>query len=183
MLELLARNWWLVVLRGVLAVVFGVMAIAWPGVTVLALVLVWGVYALIDGATAGWLGITGRGEHRWLMVLMGVAGVIAGIGTFVWPGITALVLLVFVATWSIIIGLLYLYAAWQIRKEVTGEWLLYVSGALFVLLGIVLLARPGQGLVALAVTLGIWSIVWGVSLVFYGFRLRGLAGTSHPSRI
>ncbi len=178
MLELLARRWWMVVLRGALAVVFGFMAIVWPGITVLALVLLWGAYALVDGLTSVMLAIgdrTAPGEHRITYGLLGLLGVIAGIVTFVWPSITALALLVIIAVWAIIAGVLQIAAAVRLRKVISNEWFLALSGAVCVVLGILLIVQPTEGAIGLIIAIATFAIVWGVALILFGLRLRTIA--------
>src|SRR5262245_2730276 len=127
MLELLVRRWWMVVLRGALALIFGILSIVWPGITILALVILWGAYALVDGVTAVMLGLTDRsapGEHRITYGLLGLLGIIAGVLTLVWPAATALVLLLIIAFWAIIAGVVQISAAIRLRKVITNEWFL-----------------------------------------------------------
>ena len=175
MIELMCRQWWVVVLRGAIAVLFGVMAIAWPGITVLALVVLWGIYAVIDGITGLSLAFSARrvpDPQRWLYGLLGVTGLVAGIIAILWPAITALVLLVIIATWAIIAGVVQVIAAFRLRKEITGEWFLALSGAVCIVLGLLLFTQPGTGAIALVVAIATFALVWGVSLILLGFRLR-----------
>jgi uncharacterized membrane protein HdeD (DUF308 family) len=181
MLELLVRRWWLVVLRGVLAVLFGFLAIAWPGITVLALVLLWGVYSLVDGSTAVAIGVTDRaapGDHRLIYGLLGLLGIAAGVLTIAWPGITALVLLVVIAVWALVAGALQIVAAIRMRKVISHEWFLGLSGVVCVVLGVLLIVQPARGAVGLVIAIGTFAIVWGVSLVLFGLRLRTIGRTN-----
>ncbi|AHI00112.1 HdeD family acid-resistance protein [Kutzneria albida] len=173
MLELLTRNWWLVALRGVFAVVFAVLTLAWPDVTVVALVLLWGVYALVDGLSSLALGMAVRGQ-RWANVGLGVLGVLAGLLAILLPGVTAVLLLVIIAVWAIVAGLLQLVAAVLLRGVTAHAWFLIVTGALTLVLGIVLLAHPEVGAVALVTTIAVFALIWGVSLILLALRLRGL---------
>ena len=169
----LARNWWLVVLRGIAAIVFGVLAFVWPGLTLLTLVLLWGAYALIDGVLALAAAVMGGNPlPRWWLVVVGLAGVVAGLLTFAWPGITALVLLVFIATWAIVLGIFEIVGAIRLRKEIEGEWLLILNGVLSVLIGVVLLWRPGVGAIAMVWVIGAYAIVFGIVSVALGLKLR-----------
>jgi uncharacterized membrane protein HdeD (DUF308 family) len=177
-LKVMTRYWWAVALRGTLAVLFGMMALAWPGITVFVLVALFGAYALVDGAIAvaqaiGGKLVVGRG---WL-VLEGIAGVLAGIVTFVWPGITALVLLVVIAAWALVTGVFEIVAAVWLRREIKGEWLLALSGALSVLFAVLLVINPGAGAIAVVWVIGAYAIVFGVALVALGLRLRQLGRT------
>src|SRR5690242_80751 len=141
MLHALAKNWWLLLIRGIASIVFGVLAFMWPGLTLVTLVLFYGAFALVDGVLALAHAIMGGGEmgSRWWLVLVGVAGIAAGIVTFMWPGLTALLLLVFIATWAIVLGVFQIAGAIRLRKEIENEWTLILSGALSVGFGLVLL--------------------------------------------
>jgi uncharacterized membrane protein HdeD (DUF308 family) len=178
MLELLARRWWMVVLRGVFAVLFGFLAIIWPGITVLVLVLLWGAYTLVDGITSVMLAVSDRtapGDHRLMFGLLGLLGIAAGIITFVWPTITALILLLVIAFWAILAGVLQIATAIRLRKVITNEWFLALSGAVLVVLGILLVVQPTEGAVGLVIAIATFAIVWGVALILFGLRLRTIA--------
>jgi uncharacterized membrane protein HdeD (DUF308 family) len=166
----LAENWWLLLLRGLAAIAFGVIAFLWPGITLVALTYLFGIYAIVDGVVAIWAAFNAQGDAgpRWWLGLSGVVSIIAGIVAFAYTGITALVLLVFIAVWAIIIGVLQLYAAIQLWKVVDNDWWLILSGLLSIAFGAVLIAWPSTG--ALAV---IWTIAWFA--VFFGCMFIGLA--------
>ena len=167
----LVENWWLLLLRGLAAIAFGVIAFFWPGITLVALTYLWGAYAVADGIIAIGAAFSASGGDagpRWWLGLSGVVSIIAGIVAFAYTGITALVLLTFIAVWAIIIGVLQLYAASQLRKVIDNEWWLILSGLLSIAFGAVLIAWPGSG--ALAV---IWTIAWFA--VFFGCMFIGLA--------
>ena len=171
----LADNWWLMVLRGVAAILFGVLAFVWPGITLLSLTFLWGAYALVDGAASLWAAIVGRGGEmapRWWLAVVGVAGIVAGLLAFLFPGITALVLLVFIAGWAIVTGIFEIIGAIRLRKEIEGEWLLGLSGVLAILFGIALIAVPGAGLLSLVWMIGVFAVVIGVSQIALGIKLR-----------
>src|SRR3954465_7255675 len=149
MLETLARNWWVLAVRGALAVLFGLLALIWPGITVLALVLLFGAYALVDGVMALYTALFDRGRlggrgAGWL-VLEGVAGVLAAIGAAVWPGITALVLLYLIAAWALVTGVSEILTAIRLRQEIQGEWLLALSGVLSIVFGLLAFLLPHRG--------------------------------------
>ena len=171
--ELLTRNWWLVALRGALAVIFGIVTLAWPGLTLLALIFLWGFYALVDGISSIALGAAVRG-HRWTNVLIGVVGVLAGLVAIFLPGETAVVLLVIIAIWAIVAGVAQIVGGIALRSTMPHAWFLIVTGALTLILGVVLLFDPGAGALALVTTIAIFAIVWGISLIMMSFRLRGL---------
>ncbi|MBP2475838.1 uncharacterized membrane protein HdeD (DUF308 family) [Crossiella equi] len=175
--ELLLRRWWLVVVRGVAAILFGVLGLVWPGLTLLALVFLFAFYTLLDGVVAVAGAVAHReaaGADRWLVGLLGAAGVVTGLVALMWPDITALVLLFLIAAWAVVTGVLEIVSGWQLRKVITGELLLFVSGALSVVLGLLLFAFPGQGALALVVTIAAFAILWGIVLVMLGVRLRKL---------
>jgi uncharacterized membrane protein HdeD (DUF308 family) len=167
----LADNWWLLLLRGLAAIAFGAIAFFWPGVTLVALTYVWGAYAIADGIIAIGAAIGASGSNagpRWWLGLSGIVGILAGIVAFAYTGMTALVLLMFIAAWAIIIGALELYAAAQLRKVIDNAWWLILGGLFSIAFGAVLIAWPGTG--ALAV---IWTIAWYA--VFFGCMLIGLS--------
>lgn len=175
LLSALAENWWLLLLRGVAAVIFGVLAFMWPGLTLLTLIFLWGAFALVDGLLALWTAIAGKGGQmapRWWLAVVGVAGVIAGVMTFVWPGLTGLVLLLFIASWAIVTGVLQIWGAIRLRKEIEGEWLLVLSGLLSVVFGVILVAQPGAGALALVWVIGAFSILIGFIYIALSLRLK-----------
>jgi uncharacterized membrane protein HdeD (DUF308 family) len=177
MMIILARNWWALALRGVAAVLFGVLAFAWPGITLGALVILYGAYAMVDGVFAVVAALSGRtqGMPWWAMLLEGLAGIAIGIMTFAWPAITALVLLYLIAAWALVTGVFEIVAAVRLRKEVRGEWLLALSGVLSIIFGVALVANPGAGALAIVWLIGAYSLVFGALLITLAFRLRALA--------
>jgi uncharacterized membrane protein HdeD (DUF308 family) len=169
----LARNWWLEVLRGVAAIIFGVLAFVWPGITLLTLVLFYGAFALVDGVLAIVAAVRGGNPMpRWWLAIVGIAGIAAGALTFLMPGLTALVLVTFIAVWAIVLGVMEIVGAIKLRKEVQGEWLLILNGAISVLFGLVLLWRPVTGAIALVWIIGAYAIILGVIYVMFGLKLR-----------
>jgi uncharacterized membrane protein HdeD (DUF308 family) len=181
MLIVYARNWWTLALRGLAAVIFGLLAFVWPGRTVLALVFLFGAYALVDGAFAIAAGIRGREQKRWwVLLILGILSVIAGFLAFSLPGMTALILLGLIAGWALFTGVLEIIAAIQMRKYITGEWLLALSGVASVLFGVLLLLNPFAGALAVVWIIGVYAIVYGVLLLALGFKLRGLERAAHP---
>jgi len=171
LLGTLAENWWLLLLRGLAAVAFGVIAFLWPGVTLVALAYVWGAYAIVDGVIAIWAAFNLSGSDagpRWWLGLSGVVGILAGVGTFAYPGMTALVLLMFIAVWAIIIGALQLYAALELWKVIDNAWWLILSGVFSIAFGVMLIGWPGTGVLAT-----VWTIAWYA--VFFGCMFIGLS--------
>ena len=174
--ETLTRNWSVLAVRGALAVLFGLLALIWPDITVLALVLLFGAYALVDGVMALYTALFDRGRPGarsvgWL-VLEGVAGVVAAIGAVVWPGITALALLYLIAAWALVTGVAEILAAIRLRREIEGEWLMILSGALSILFGILAFLFPGAGALAVVWLIATYAIAFGVVMLILAFRLR-----------
>lgn len=175
MLHALARNWWLLLLRGIAGIVFGVLAFVWPGLTLLTLIILYGAYALTGGVLAIAAAIMGPGgtAPRWWLAIMGLCGIVAGILAFAWPGVTTLVLLLFIAGWAIATGVMEIIGAIKLRKEIDNEWMLILSGALSVLFGIAITVMPGAGALALVWLIGAYAIVAGILYVALAFKLRG----------
>jgi uncharacterized membrane protein HdeD (DUF308 family) len=173
----LARNWWALLLRGICAVIFGILAFIWPGITLGALVLLWGAFALIDGILSIIAAVSrreGSGIPWWALLLEGVLGIAAGILTFIWPGITALMLLFLIAAWAILTGIFEIVAAIRVRKEIEGEWWLVLSGILSIVFGVLLVARPGAGALAVVWLIGAYALIFGVFLIALSFKLKGI---------
>lgn len=170
----LSRNWWVVVLRGVLAILFGVMALVWPGLTLEVLVMFFGAYALVDGVFAILAAFTNRTGHQtwWVLLLEGLVGIAAGLIAFFRPGLATLVLLYVIAFWAIATGVLEILAAIRLRKEIEGEWKLALSGVLSLGFGILLLLFPAVGVLTIVWMIGIYSIIFGVILLVLGWSLR-----------
>jgi uncharacterized membrane protein HdeD (DUF308 family) len=164
----------MVLLRGIAAIVFGVLAFVWPGLTLFTLIILYGAYALIDGVIALIAAFSGGAKPAptWWLIVAGIAGIAAGIATFVWPGITALVLIVFIGVWSIVRGIFEIVGAIKLRKEIDNEWWLILAGALSVVFGALVLIMPGAGALALIWVIGAYAIVFGILLVGLSFRLR-----------
>lgn len=176
-LELLRKAWGWVALRGILAVIFGVLALAMPGITLTILVIVWAVYALIDGVFALVAGFRMRDNGRplWALIIVGVLGVAAGVITFLWPALTALTLIFIIGIWAIAIGIFQIVAALRFRKYIHGEWLHVLSGVVSVLFGIAVVVQPGAGAIALVWLIGGFAIVFGVLLIGIALRLRSVS--------
>jgi len=170
----LSGNWWALALRGVAAILFGLLVIALPGLTLAALIVLFGAYALVDGVFAVATGARSvKGTRRTLLLVEGAVGVIAGLLALLWPGLSAVVLLYIVSLWAILGGLLRIVTAILLRREIENEWAMISSGALLVLLGVVLGALPGVGLLSLAWLIGIFALGAGVALIWLALRVRG----------
>lgn len=154
-----------------MAVLFGIISFGWPALTLVTLVLLYGAYAFIDGLTAIWVG----GKSRaWAVLLFGMLGVVVGIYTFFYPGVTALALLYLIAAWAFVRGIFEIVVAIQLRKEIRYEWALIVSGLISIIFGIVLVANPRAGVLALVVVIGAFALMFGVMMIVFAFRVRAL---------
>ena len=171
----LARHWWVVALRGLVAVLFGILAFVWPGLTLAALVFLFGAYALVDGILGVVAALRGEAHHRLAMLLEGIVGILAGLAAFAWPGLTALVLLYIIAFWAILTGVLEIVAAVRLRRAIQNEWGLLIGGALSVLFGLVLVVAPGAGALAVVWIIAAYAVVFGIALLALAWRLRGHA--------
>ncbi len=180
----LARNWWSLVIRGFVAIALGIVTFAWPGITIGALVLLFGAYALIDGVVSivgAWK--AARTHERWgALIFEGIVGIAAAAVTAIIPGLTAIVLVYLVAAWALVTGVLEIIAAVRLRQFVSHEWLLALSGVASLLFGILALLLPLAGAVAIALGVGIYALVFGVLLIGLGFRLRSWTRTPHAGQ-
>jgi uncharacterized membrane protein HdeD (DUF308 family) len=183
--DLLARNWWVVLLRGIAGIVFGILTFFLPEISLAALVLVFGAYSFADGVLAIISAIRGRENDRWWVLLLeGLAGVAAGVITLFWPGITALALLYVIAAWALVTGGLEIAAAIRLRKVITGEWLLILAGVASVAFGILLALFPGPGALAVVLWIGAYALVSGALLLALAFKLRSWNRThTSPQRM
>ena len=173
LLHALAKNWWLLLLRGIAAIIFGVLAFAWPGLTLLTLILLYGAYALTDGVIAIIAAIKGDAPAaRWWLAVVGILGIVVGAFTFMLPGMTALILLFTIGGWAIAIGVFQIVGAIRLRNEIDNEWLLILSGVISVLFGVGVVAQPGAGALALVWLIATYAIIAGVLYVGLAFRLK-----------
>jgi uncharacterized membrane protein HdeD (DUF308 family) len=180
----LSHNWWVIVLRGLAGMAFGLVTFFAPSISLAALVLVFGAYAFADGVLAIISAIRRErpGDRWWLLLLEGIAGIAAGVVTLLWPGLTALVLLYVIAAWALVTGVLEIAAAIRLRKAIKGEWLLILSGILSVALGVMLVLWPGPGALALVIWIGAYAFVFGALLLALGLRLRSLRPSTGTPR-
>jgi uncharacterized membrane protein HdeD (DUF308 family) len=173
--ELASRTYQAFIVRGILAVLFGLLIFFMPGMALLTLIYLFGVYAIIEGVlniAAAVRKTRARQEPWWVLLLAGVVSVIAGLLAFFMPGVTALALLYVIAAWSVVSGVLHIAAAIRIRKQVTGEWMLALSGVLSVVFGVLLVAVPGAGALAVVLWIGAYAFVIGVLQIALGIKLR-----------
>ena len=175
LLNTIARNWPLILVRGAAAIVFGIVCFVWPAISLLALVLLWGAYALVDGAGAIVWGVRSR---WWSMVAVGAVSVLAGLIAFFWPGITALALLYLIAAWAIVRGGVEIAAAIRLRHWIENEWLLALAGIASIAFGVLVALFPGAGALSAVWLIGVFAVVFGALAVGVALRLRSLERTA-----
>ena len=180
----LTRNWWAIALRGVAAIIFGLLTFVMPGITLAALILLFGAYAIVDGVfnvVAVARGQAGeRDEPRWVLVLEGIVSIAAGLVAFLWPGLTALALVYLIGAWAIVKGVLEVVAAVRLRRQIENEWWLGLSGAVSIVFGALVMIAPGAGALAVVFWIGAYAIVFGALLVGLAFRLRSVRSRTQP---
>src|SRR5215213_2624464 len=173
-LSALAANWRVLALRGLAALLFGLVVLFWPGLVLSVLTVLFGIYALVDGGVVlvPALRSHDRGARRWLPLAEGAVGLIAGLVALLWPGMTASGLLYVIVGWAVVTGILKILTAIMLRSEVENGWLLAGGGALSVLFGVILAALVGSDLPSLAPFIGVFAIVVGLALIVFAFRIR-----------
>jgi uncharacterized membrane protein HdeD (DUF308 family) len=179
----LARNWWLIALRGVAAIVFGILTLVRPGISLAVLILFFGAYALVDGI-ANIIAVLRRREGErpwWALLVEGLVSVAAGVVAFVAPGLTALTLVYLIAAWAIVTGAFEIGAAIRMRKEIKGEAWLVLSGLLSIVFGVLVMLSPGAGALAMVMLIGAYAVVFGVLLLALSLRLRNRREDYHEA--
>src|SRR5881409_4401164 len=178
LIETLKRHWWVPVIRGIAAIVFGVIAFAYPGLTVAMLVLFFGAWVLVDGVfrVVGAIGHRASDKEWGFDLIIGIVGIIIGFLTFHAPQITALALIIYIAAWALMIGATEIALAIKLRREIKGEWFLILMGLLSIIFAVLLLWNPAPGALALLWLIASYAIVFGILAIFFGFRLRSLRG-------
>ncbi len=177
MLNSMSHSWWVFALRGVAAIIFGILAFISPAATILALVIVFGAYAIVDGVLAAIVSIQMRKavNQWWVGLIEGLVGIFVGIIALVYPLLTASALLLLIAFWAVVTGIMEIIAAIRLRREINNEWMLILGGILSVILGVILIAFPILGSVGLIWTIGFYAIFFGVLMLFLAFKVRGIA--------
>lgn len=175
----LSAHWGWLVARGLAAIVFGILAFAMPGLTVLTLALVWGAYAIVDGAFAMLYGLRGKGTRRWAYVIIGVIGVLAGFVAFFWPNETALILVLIIGVWMLGTGIFEIVYAIQFRRAIAHPWAVGISGLLSALVGLFIVIFPGAGALSLIWVIAAYAILYGILMIVAAFQLRRWRNT-HP---
>jgi len=175
MKELLARSWWMLALQGLVALLFGVLAVLWPGLTLLWLVALFAAYAIISGGAALYGAVKNRTMDRgwWLILLLGLVSVAAGVLAIFYPGLTALALVLLMGANALITGVLQIVVAIRLRKMVGNEWLLVLTGVASIVFGVVVLVFPGAGALALVWLISFYAVLSGILLLSLAFRVKG----------
>ncbi|MEO8308711.1 MAG: HdeD family acid-resistance protein [Pseudomonadota bacterium] len=176
--SILSASWWVLLLRGLVAIAFGVLTWVQPGLSLAALVLLFGVYAFADGVLGVWTAISGRKDnpHWWVLLLWGLVSAAVGVFAFVAPDMMMIALIYYIAIWAVIVGVLQIIAAIRLRAEIKGEWLLGLAGLASVVFGVVLFARPGAGVLTLLWLIALYAVLSGILLVSLALRMRSLRG-------
>jgi uncharacterized membrane protein HdeD (DUF308 family) len=166
---------WHAAVRGILAIIFGILLLVWPGMSLLVLVYLFGAFALVSGFFAVVAAFQLHRDHflMWSLLLEGLVGIAIGLITFFWPGITSLVLLVLIAIWAIAIGIGEIAAAFSSDASAGERWMTGIAGALSIVFGILLFRQPGAGLLAIVWIIGFYAIIWGIVLISYSMQQHG----------
>jgi uncharacterized membrane protein HdeD (DUF308 family) len=176
MTVILTRNWWALAIRGLAGIIFGILTFLWPGISLAALVLLFGAYAITDGIFAIVAALSGPGSKGkwWALLIGGIVSIAAGVLAFILPGLTALALLFLIAGWAIATGVFAIVTAIRLRKEIRGEWMMILFGLVSVAFGIMLALFPGAGALAVVLWIGAYALVTGALLLGLAIRLRGV---------
>ena len=174
MVKNLAKNWWLLALKGVFAIIFGILILAWPGLTIEVLVIIYGVFALVGGILSMIIGLftIGKYSNWWVMFLEGVLGFIVGGIVLKWPAISLLLLVVIIGLWAIISGIIQIITAIFVRQEIKNEWLMGLSGLISLLFGLVILSWPISSIIVVSWLIGFYALLLGIFLIVFGFQIK-----------
>jgi uncharacterized membrane protein HdeD (DUF308 family) len=168
------KHWWQVAVRGLIALLFGILLLVWPGVSLFVFAIFFGAFAFVDGIFTLVAAVNykaGAGQRAWLFV-RGILGIIVGIVTFFWPAITELALVLLIGAWALVTGIMELNFAFRSVRETGAKWLFAVSGILSIILGILLLVRPVAAIIVVIWAIGAYAVLAGIVLIVLGFRLR-----------
>lgn len=176
MIELFTKRWWVFLLRGLVAIAFGFLAVIWPSITLQVLLILFGVFVLLDGVFSLIAGVVAIGSDKrwWAMVFSGLLGIAIGLLTLLWPGITGVVLLYFIGAWAVVIGIMDILIAVQLRREIEGEWMMIIDGVFSLVIGILFFVFPKEGALALVWLIGLFVIAIGIIFLILALRLRKL---------
>lgn len=174
--QTLRDNWWIPLIRGIAAILFGIIALAMPGLTAYALMIAFGAYAVVDGVMAIYLGFKRKStdEAWWAWVIDGILSILIGLMALFWTEATAVVFIIWIAAWAFVAGIMRIVAAIRLRKEIEGEWALILSGVLMIIWGILLVYTPAAGIISIAWLLGLFSVLVGIAMIMLAFRLKNL---------
>ncbi len=175
MAAFLSRAWPNVLVRGLAALVFGLAVLFWPAISLLTLVYLFGAFVLVEGIAAAASGLQRPEGRQWGLIVVGIIGVIAGIATFIWPGITGLILLYLIGFWAITVGIVQIIDGVRLRREIEGEWLLILTGIAALFFGLIVVVSPGAGALAVTFLIGFFALVYGILQIAFAFRLRSIA--------
>ncbi|SDN41820.1 Uncharacterized membrane protein HdeD, DUF308 family [Lutimaribacter pacificus] len=176
LLRVMTDNWWVPLLRGIAAILFGLMALIWPGLTVYALLLIFGAYALFDGVMATIVAFQRKSsdDRWWAWALDGLLSILIGLMALFWPEAMAVAFVIWMAIWGVLAGIFRIVAAIRLRHEIEGEWALALSGVLLVIWGVLLALVPAAGLLSIAWLIGVFALLIGVVMIVLALRLRKL---------
>jgi uncharacterized membrane protein HdeD (DUF308 family) len=181
LVDVVARNWWVLLIRGIAAIIFGLLALLWPGATILAIGILFGAYALIDGVFAIYATIRAAEQHQprlWPLLIEGIVGILIAAITFYDVGITLFALYLTIAAWAFITGILEIVAAFQLREHISNEFWLILGGLASIAFGVLMLWRPLAGALAIIWLIGAYAIVFGIMMIAFSLRLRSHASTA-----
>jgi uncharacterized membrane protein HdeD (DUF308 family) len=181
----LSRNWWMLLVRGIAAILFGIAALIWPGLALVTLVLLFAAYAFVDGIFTIIFALQHRDQPRWWVTLLeGIVGVLAGVATFIWTDVAGFVLLTIIGVWAIMTGVLEIILAIRLREEIQGEFWMGLGGLLSILFGLFVILFPGAGALSIITIIAVYAIAFGVILILLAFRVRSLGdeGTTPGQR-
>ena len=166
--------WWLLALRGLFAILFGIVILAWPALTIEILVIIYGVFALVGGILSMIIGLfsIGKNSNWWLMFLEGVLGFIVGGIVLKWPAMSLLLLIIIIALWAIISGIAQIITAFFVRQQIKNEWLMALSGLISLLFGLLLFSWPISGIIVLSWLIGFYALLLGIFLIVFGFQIK-----------
>jgi uncharacterized membrane protein HdeD (DUF308 family) len=170
------KHWWQIALRGFIALIFGILVLAWPGVSLFILAIIFGAYVFVDGIFTLVAAVNykaGAGRRTWLFI-RGIAGIIVGLITFFWPAITEIALVMLIAAWALVTGVMELVFAFRANQNTAIKWMFAISGILSLILGFLLLARPIIGALVIIWVIGAYAVLAGILLIILGFRLRSV---------
>lgn len=176
MLKRLTDNWWLFLIQGIASIIFGILALVWPGETLAVLIAILGWFVLINGALGVIFAIASATSSRpwgWRLTY-GILGVLVGLLILRWPGLTALTILFFIGFWAIMVGLTEIVGSIADRNEISHAWLLALEGIVSLLFGIAMIVWPGVGLLTVALLVGIYALIHGLLYCAVAFRVRTL---------